>query len=258
MEQWNLERTSLLSAGYDKQSNLDISITLSLSSPRMLSSPHAVDLLSLMSLLSDGISDLDLVQSNIPIPDISNCKTALIRTSLAYIDYAGRFKALGPIREYIQTARPPTRQLVQPLQKYLVDMLKLYAAWSHVVDLVPRLLSNLGNLHNVLLHGLDADRADVRESILGIFMLNNLSVTMNRGITPLMLRLPEILSGMDDHELQGRFIASAFEARSFYTLPNPELAIDKAIEHFHLIQDQEGEGASACTSTNFDLQICCS
>ncbi|KAJ7852514.1 hypothetical protein B0H14DRAFT_2580922 [Mycena olivaceomarginata] len=60
MERWNIEKTSLLSAGYDKRSNLDMSITLSLSSPHMLSSPHAMELLSLMSLLSNGISDLDL------------------------------------------------------------------------------------------------------------------------------------------------------------------------------------------------------
>ncbi|KAJ7662517.1 P-loop containing nucleoside triphosphate hydrolase protein [Mycena olivaceomarginata] len=107
LERWNLERTALLSAGYDKRSNLEISIMLSLSSPRMLSSPHAVELLSLMSLLSDGISDLDLVQSNIPIPSIHDCKTTLVRTSLAYIDHVGRFKVLAPIRQYIHMTRPP-------------------------------------------------------------------------------------------------------------------------------------------------------
>ncbi|KAJ7362704.1 hypothetical protein DFH08DRAFT_683673, partial [Mycena albidolilacea] len=143
MERWNLEKTALLSAGYDKRSNLDISITLSLSSPRMISSPHAAELLSLMALLSDGISDLDLIQSNIPIQDIPDCKTTLVRTSLAYIDHAGRFKVLAPIREYIQTTWPPSLQLVRPLQKYLIDLLKLCNTWQHassiVVDLVPAL-----------------------------------------------------------------------------------------------------------------------
>ncbi|KAJ7315603.1 hypothetical protein DFH08DRAFT_645126, partial [Mycena albidolilacea] len=107
MERWNLERTALLSAGYDKCSNLEISIGVSLSSPCLQSSPHAVELLGLMSLLSDDISDLDLVQSNIPIPDIPNCKTTLLRTSLAYIDHAGRFKVLAPVRDYIHLAKPP-------------------------------------------------------------------------------------------------------------------------------------------------------
>ncbi|KAF8147630.1 hypothetical protein K438DRAFT_1467146, partial [Mycena galopus ATCC 62051] len=101
LERWNFESTAMLSSGYDKRSNLQTSIVLSLSSPRMLSSPYAVELLSLMSLLPDGISHLDLGQSNPPIPDIMNCKTTLLRTSLAYVDLAGRFKVLAPIREYI-------------------------------------------------------------------------------------------------------------------------------------------------------------
>jgi hypothetical protein len=246
MAHWNVERTALLSAGYDKCSNLEISIGLSLSSPRLQSWPHALELLSLMSLLSDGISDLELVQSNIPIPDIPNCKTTLIRTSLAYIDHAGRFKVLAPIRDYIHLARPPSLQLVQPLRQYLIDLLKLYMAWqdssSFAVDFLSHLVSNLGNLHNVLLEGLGSEHTDLRESILSIIMLNQLSLMMSRGLTPLMLRLPEILSGIDDHELHGRFITEAFHSKDFYTLPDPEMAIDKAIENFHLIQDRYGEG----------------
>jgi hypothetical protein len=246
MQRWNIERIALLSAGHDKRSNLEISIKLSLSCPRMLSSPHAAELLSLLSLLSDGMSDLDLVQSNIPIQDIPDCKTTLVRTSLAYVDHAGRFKALAPIRDYIQLASPPSQQLVRPLRKYLIDLLKLYVMWwdtsSLAVDLIPRLVSNLGNLHSVLLQGLDSDNTDRRESILGIIMLNGLSMAVNWGLTPLMLRLPEILAGMDDNEVHGRFISAIFEARCTYMLPNPELAMDKAIEHFRLIQDPDAEG----------------
>ncbi|KAJ7312283.1 P-loop containing nucleoside triphosphate hydrolase protein, partial [Mycena albidolilacea] len=122
LERWSVERTALLSTGYDKRSNLEISISLSISSPRMLSSPHAVELLSLMALLSDGISDIDLVQSNIPIQDIPNCKTTLVRTSLAYVDHAGRFKVLSPIRDYIYLTRPPFLPLVRPVRQYFIDI----------------------------------------------------------------------------------------------------------------------------------------
>jgi hypothetical protein len=199
-----------------------------------------------MSLLSDGISDLDLFQSNIPIQDIPSCKTTLIRTSLAYVDHAGQLRVLAPIRDYIRVARPPSLQLVRPLRKYLIDLLKLYMAWwdasAFAVDLVPHLVSNLGNLHSLLLHGLGSDHSDLKESILGIIMLNHLSLRMNRGLTPLMMRLPDILSGMDDHGLYGRFITEALEAWQFYTLPNLELAIDKAIEDFRIIQDRDEEG----------------
>ncbi|KAJ7343713.1 hypothetical protein DFH08DRAFT_810270 [Mycena albidolilacea] len=90
LERWNVERTSMLSDGTSKYSNLKISIQLSLSSPRMLSSPDALQLFSLMSLLSDGISDHDLVQRRLPIPRILNCKATLLCTSLAYV--LGDFK----------------------------------------------------------------------------------------------------------------------------------------------------------------------
>ena len=37
------QRTSILSAGHDATSNLELSISLSLSGPRMISSPHALE-----------------------------------------------------------------------------------------------------------------------------------------------------------------------------------------------------------------------
>ncbi|KAJ6492138.1 P-loop containing nucleoside triphosphate hydrolase protein, partial [Mycena sanguinolenta] len=122
LEGWKVEKTAMLSAGYDKRSNLEISIMLSLSSPRLKSSPHALELLSLLSLLSDGISDVDLGQSKSPIPDISGCKTTLLRTSLAYVDHAGRLKVLAPIREYILDIHPPSGPLVRPMRTHLTDL----------------------------------------------------------------------------------------------------------------------------------------
>jgi hypothetical protein len=246
LKHWNVEKTALLSDGYDKHSNLEISIGLSLSSPCLKSSPHARKLLSLMSLLSDGLSNLDLVQSNIPIQDITDCKTTLILTSLAYIDHAGRFKVLAPIQEYIRATQPAPLQLVRPLRKYLIDLFDLWQAWwdgpSFASDFFPHLVSNLGNLHTVLQQGLDSDHTDCKGCVLGILLLNSLSLGMNRGFSPLMLHLPEILSKIDDQELYGRFITAALESRDFYTLPHPEKSMEKAIECFHLIQDRSRKG----------------
>ncbi|KAF8175974.1 hypothetical protein K438DRAFT_1979481 [Mycena galopus ATCC 62051] len=245
LERWESERTAMLSAGYDKRSNLELSIMLSLSSPRILSSPEAVQLLSLMSLLSDGISDLDLVQSNSPIPEILKCKTTLVRTSLAYVDSGGRLKVLAPIREYIHNARPPSPLLVRPLRKHLNDLLQVWRTdlerSSFGGNLIPRLISNLGNLHNILLHALDWDQADLPDTIRGIISLNELNLTMNHGLTPLMLRLPERLAQIEDHELHGQFITGAFRAMYVYTLPNPERSIAEGLEHFRSIKDLEGE-----------------
>ncbi|KAJ7841951.1 P-loop containing nucleoside triphosphate hydrolase protein, partial [Mycena leptocephala] len=113
---WKEKKTSLISDGYDRTSNLDLSISLSLSSPRLNS--HSKDLLSLLSMLPDGLSDIELVQSKLPIDNILGCKAALIRTSLAYSDEHKRLKALVPIREYMQKIQPPGDYLIRPLLKH--------------------------------------------------------------------------------------------------------------------------------------------
>ncbi|KAJ7794982.1 P-loop containing nucleoside triphosphate hydrolase protein [Mycena olivaceomarginata] len=242
LERWKIESTSLFSAGYDKQSNLEISIKLSLTSPRIASLPHAVDLLSLMSLLSDGISDADLVQSKPPIPEILKCKATLVRTSLAYVDHAGRLKVLAPIRDYIRISRPPSPQLVQPLRKHLNSLLKLWRTpMSRVGNLAPHLLSNLGNMHNVLVYGLDCDQTDIEITIQAITILNQLNIQMHRGLTPLMSRLQEMLPQINDHQLCGQFIIETFRAKWFLAIPNPDKYMEEGIEHFHSVNNIEGE-----------------
>jgi hypothetical protein len=99
LSRWEEEKTSSISEGYDRTSNLDLLISLSLSSSRL--NPHSKDLLSLLSMLPDGLSDVELVQSKLPIDNILGCKAALIRTSLAYSDEHKQLKALVPIREYM-------------------------------------------------------------------------------------------------------------------------------------------------------------
>ncbi|KAJ7934601.1 hypothetical protein B0H13DRAFT_2488420, partial [Mycena leptocephala] len=118
LSRWEEEKTSLISDGYDKKSNLDLSISLSLSSSRMESVPHSRELLSLLSMLPDGLSDAELVQSRLPIDNILGCKAALIRTSLAHNDEHKHLKVLVPIREYMQKTQPPGDHLIWPLLKH--------------------------------------------------------------------------------------------------------------------------------------------
>ncbi|KAJ7160399.1 P-loop containing nucleoside triphosphate hydrolase protein, partial [Mycena filopes] len=106
LSRWQTEKTSLLSIGYDRSSSVDVSITTSLSSPRI--TPGSRELLSLLSILPDGLSDVELAQSNLPIIDILSCKSVLIATSLAYRDSKNRLRSLVPIREHIQRFLPPS------------------------------------------------------------------------------------------------------------------------------------------------------
>ncbi|KAJ7784260.1 P-loop containing nucleoside triphosphate hydrolase protein, partial [Mycena metata] len=116
LTRWETERTSLLAAGYNRESNLDISIATSISGPRL--TPEAKQLLGLLSILPDGLSDVELVQANLPIPDIRSCKSILLATSLAYSNTKGRLCSLTPIREYMQKFSPPSSFLTKPLCNY--------------------------------------------------------------------------------------------------------------------------------------------
>ncbi|KAJ6596257.1 P-loop containing nucleoside triphosphate hydrolase protein, partial [Mycena vulgaris] len=152
LDRWEAERTSLISEGHDRRSNLDLSISLSLSSPRMTSLPQSKDLLSLLSMLPDGLSDIELVKSNLPIEEVLGCKAALLRTSLAYKEL-GRVKTLVPIREYMQKLSPPTPHLIHPLFKRFCELLQL-GRRSLTPELVTRIRSNFANIHNILQYSL--------------------------------------------------------------------------------------------------------
>ncbi|KAJ7448382.1 P-loop containing nucleoside triphosphate hydrolase protein, partial [Mycena latifolia] len=118
LDNWEREKTSLLSKGQDKRSSLDSSIALSLSSSRMNSTPGAKALLSLLSISPDGLSDTELLQSKLTIPDILRCKATLLGTSLAYLDDHRRLKSLVPIREHVLQFHPPSAHLIEPLREH--------------------------------------------------------------------------------------------------------------------------------------------
>jgi hypothetical protein len=74
-------------------------------------------------MLPNGLSDVELVQSKLPIDNILGCKAALICTTLAYSDEHKRLKALVPIKEYMQKNQPPGDHLIRPLLKHYQALL---------------------------------------------------------------------------------------------------------------------------------------
>ncbi|KAJ6480903.1 P-loop containing nucleoside triphosphate hydrolase protein, partial [Mycena sanguinolenta] len=154
LTRWKTEKTSMLSVGYDRKSNLDASISLSLSSPQI--TPDSKDLLSLLSILPDGLSDAELVQSKLPISNILSCKAILLATSLAYQSSNKQLLVLMPVREYIQQALSLSPSLVQCLRKYFYALLKLYRKCNgeQMRPVVSQITLNLANLQEVLQRGL--------------------------------------------------------------------------------------------------------
>ncbi|KAJ6517812.1 P-loop containing nucleoside triphosphate hydrolase protein, partial [Mycena vulgaris] len=197
LARWETEKTSVLSDGYDRRSNLDVSIAISLSSPRIVSSPGSQDLLSLLSVLPDGLSDVELIQSKLKIKEILGCKSVLLGTSLAYMDDKGRLKSLVPIQEYMQHFHPVPQILLHNLQQHfysILDVYKRYHGSQQVVGRLNEITSNLGNLHQILLQGLYEDNPHLGETIKCIVSLNMLTRFSGRGWNDLMDHIPAVLS----------------------------------------------------------------
>ncbi|KAJ7237095.1 hypothetical protein C8J57DRAFT_1568856 [Mycena rebaudengoi] len=139
LSRWKLESTRMLSDGYDQRSSLDISIMLSYTSSRM--TPGAQELLSILSILPDGLTDADLVQAKLPIFDILACKATLIRTSLAFVDQDLHLKVMVPIREHILHVHPPANSLKLKLQEHFHQILDLWNQFKNlnVTDILPQI-----------------------------------------------------------------------------------------------------------------------
>ncbi|KAJ7700904.1 P-loop containing nucleoside triphosphate hydrolase protein, partial [Mycena metata] len=202
---WEVEKTSLISEGSDRRSNLELSISLSLSSPRVASTPQAQDLLALLSMLPDGLSDVELKQTEFPITDILGCKAALLRTTLAYTDDHKQLKVLVPIREYMGKLFPPTDQMIQPMFKHFRELLESYSATVGMrpgTGPINRITSNYANIRNILQSGLRRKYPNIVDVAYCACDFNNFSRYIARGATFLLEDISHTLSPSGDHRLK--------------------------------------------------------
>ncbi|KAJ7784734.1 hypothetical protein B0H16DRAFT_1784805, partial [Mycena metata] len=240
LARWEAEKTLLLSAGNDRRSSLNASIQISLSSPRMISLPGAQDLLSLLSILPDGLSEVELGQIHLPIKDVLHCKAILLATSLAYLDNQKRLKSLVPIREYIQQTCPPTRSAIQPLRKYFHLLLELYQKYRgahQVVDTVSQISLNLGNIQQILRNGLQSEHTDLPDTIICTLFFNQFSRTTGHGYCPLMDQIQVVIPEISNNRVKVQFITELFLSSTYHRIPNTDLIITEARVHFREIND---------------------
>ncbi|KAJ6561199.1 hypothetical protein DFH09DRAFT_1279421 [Mycena vulgaris] len=236
---WETEKTSLLSEGYGKSSNLDASIAISLSSPRLISLPGAKQLLSLLAILPDGLSDSELLQSNLPINNILACKAALLQTSLAYRDNKSRLKVLAPIREHMKQAHAPSQMLVKSLFKHFYWLLDLYQKHRGVQlkGIIDQISLNHGNLHQVLLQELHLDNPNLADAIDCTIVLNSCRRQTGHGCTVLMDHIPSVFPKPRNSQVEANFIIEMFNSITHYPITNPELLVAQTIDNFHSVND---------------------
>ncbi|KAJ7487095.1 P-loop containing nucleoside triphosphate hydrolase protein, partial [Mycena latifolia] len=244
MEHWETERTSLLSEGHNKGSNLNLSISMSLESPRLASVPHARDLLSLLSMLPDGLSDVELKQSKLPIENVLACKAALLCTSLAYTDDQKRLKALVPIREYMQKMHPPLIPMVQPLRKHFSELLEVYETYHGTASspgIVARITSNFANIENVLVMGLAPDNSDIVKTIYSTCNFSRFSRLTGHGQSQLIHQIPKVLPHPRDHRLEVYWMMTVISGYAYHMLPNRQQIVDQALDYLSHFDDPDLE-----------------
>ncbi|KAJ7733123.1 hypothetical protein B0H16DRAFT_170788 [Mycena metata] len=230
LSRWEQEKTSLVSEGYDRTSNLDLSIALSLSGPRVASFPAAKNLLSLLAILPDGLSDVELLQSGIPIENILLCKAVLLRTSLAYSDDQRRLKMLMPIREYMQKFHPPLADFIRPLLSYFKQLLRLHHMYRGTLSgpsIVAQLTTNFANMESILTNRLHA-QSDLPDAIYSTIALGYFSRISGRGQLSLNAQIPALLRVEGNPDLEVYFTTNGsrgnFRVALTYAIESERLA----------------------------------
>ncbi|KAF8207501.1 hypothetical protein K438DRAFT_1755541 [Mycena galopus ATCC 62051] len=233
---WETEKTSMLSMGFDRRSSLDVSIGLSLSSPRI--TPESKELLSLLSILPNGLSEAELIQSKLGVPNVLLCKAALQATSLVYRDGNRRLMVLMPVREYVQQFLPPSQSHIQSIQKHFHTLLGLFKKHQgeQLKPVITQITMNLANLHEVLKTGLQDSDSNLEDTINSILSLNSFFRLTRRHFTPLIYDIPGSLSQLYDGRLEIIWFIEVLVTAS-YTKPVLQKAITQATSYFHHIHD---------------------
>ncbi|KAJ7894440.1 hypothetical protein B0H14DRAFT_771315, partial [Mycena olivaceomarginata] len=242
LSRWEKEKTSLISEGFDKRSNLDMSISLSLLSPQIQLLPHSQELLSLLAILPDGLTDIDLIQSKLPLENVLKCKTALKSTALACSDKYKRLKLLMPIREYLQQHQPPGDHLVQSLFKYFQEMLKFYTDYQGTQSsssTIHQIKSNLTNIQNILKWGLKQKQPVLSNSIYCVCYLSLFNQSNMQVQTPLFGQIWDILPQPSDHRLEAYFLIESIGVWQYYPIYDPEALASQVLELFEHFDDPD-------------------
>ncbi|KAJ7035362.1 hypothetical protein C8F04DRAFT_1233781 [Mycena alexandri] len=246
LSRWETEKTSLISKGHDKKSNLELSISLSLSSPRITSTPHSQDLLALLSILPDGLSDVELKQSKFSTQDILGCRAALLRTALAYTDDHKRLKVLVPVREYMGRLLPPTDEMIRPLLTHFHELLELCkTSFGKESEGFPiaRIASNYTNIQNVLRCCLQLEHPDMKKSIYCTCDFNSFTRRLGYAATVLLEDINCLFPSLHDHRLKTYFIVELLYSLRYRSISHPELLIAEALGYLEHFYDPELESS---------------
>ncbi|GAA1529302.1 hypothetical protein GCM10009827_053200 [Dactylosporangium maewongense] len=163
---WMTQRR-LVSDGLPGQDGMDVSVELTIRSPRMNGVAHR--LLTVLGALPDGI-ELDDLQRL--MPDTADAAAATLRKVGLAFDDQGRLRTLAPIRDYVSRERPMAADVRSAVIAHYVGVAKQYglqAGTDSGAQASARLVAESGNLDTVLRDGLtDADPIAAIEAVCAL------------------------------------------------------------------------------------------
>lgn len=156
LSDWAIRRTDVLASPHrenDRLSSWSISLDISWTSRRMTDAARR--LASLIAMLPDGLSRLDL--ENLLGKEGPMAATTLAQIGLSYFE-AGRIRMLAPIREYAQRYRPPD---AIDLKRVMDDHACRVLASLHVTrDTLAWIKLELANIDATIRRGLEGNDLD--------------------------------------------------------------------------------------------------
>lgn len=167
---WQEERTSMVGNGSDRLTNLEKSIQLTLSGPRMQQDPSALRFLGAICLLPDGMSSETLRDCmNRDTPSIKKAISTLRQNALVYEDSNKYLRVLSPIRLFVLLQHPPSLKARQFIHRIFMK-LALQAPSIENVDTRRDIRMEVANINAILIDALKTssgqDLNDVAQSIL--------------------------------------------------------------------------------------------
>jgi len=153
-QRWRDQRTALLHRGLgrEKQHSLEVSLRLSVDSPRMTEASSR--LLSLLGRLPEGVAREDLANL---LPEMGAEAASVLRKVGLAFDQGPRLRVLAPIREYVQRSHPPREEDYDRVVDHYLALARLgeKIGTEGGAEAADRLRAEMGNLEPMILAGLE-------------------------------------------------------------------------------------------------------
>lgn len=122
---WNSLKTSMLTRGSDRLSSLDVSIGLSVESPRMRAVPVTRTVLAILALLPRGAYDSDILLWMAESSLASRAVSILLACALAFRTSERRVQVLAPIREFVLSGLPLSHDHALPVYNHYFQLAEI-------------------------------------------------------------------------------------------------------------------------------------